>query len=76
MIIGIIIDMIEDIKKWQLAVYEVKNMKYKIKYSMPYDIYRYVMDAKDEDQLLTFLKMLRDEQAYGFEVVPEYTIAR
>ena len=47
-------------------------MKYKIKYSLPYDIYRYAMDAKDEDQLLTFLKMLRDEQAYGFEVVPEY----
>ena len=49
-----------------------KNMKYTIKYSLPYDIYRYAMDAKDEDQLLTFLKMLRDEQAYGFEVVPEY----
>ena len=53
-----------------------KTMKYKIKYSLPYDIYRYAMDAKDEDQLITFLKMLRDEQAYGFEVVPEYTIAR
>ena len=53
-----------------------KIMKYKIKYSLPYDIYRYVMQAKDEDQLVTFLKMLRDEQAYGFEVVPEYTIAR
>ena len=51
-------------------------MKYKIKYSLPYDIYRYAMDAKDEEQLITFLKMLRDEQAYGFEVVPEYTIAR
>ena len=51
-------------------------MKYQIKYSLPYDIYRYAMDAKDEDQLLTFLKMLRDEQAYGFEVVPEYTITR
>lgn len=51
-------------------------MKYTIKYSLPYDIYRYVMDAKDEDQLLTFLKMLRDEQAYGFEIVPEHTIAR
>ena len=48
-------------------------MRYTIKYSMPYDIYRYVMDAKDEDQLVTFLKMLRDEQAYGFEVVPEHT---
>ena len=51
-------------------------MKYKIKYSLPYDIYRYKMQAKDDDQLVTFLKMLRDEQAYGFEVVPEYTIAR
>ena len=51
-------------------------MKYKIKYSIPYDIYRYKMHAEDEDQLLTFLKMLRGEQAYGFEVVPEYTIAR
>ena len=51
-------------------------MEYKIKYSMPYDIYRYMMQAKDEDQLITFLKMLRDEQAYGFEIVPEYTIAR
>ena len=46
-------------------------MKHTIKYSLPYDIYRYRMDAKDEDQLVTFLKMLRDEQAYGFEVVPE-----
>ena len=51
-------------------------MKYQIKDSLPYDIYRYAMVAEDEDQLLTFLKMLRDEQAYGFEVVPEYTIAR
>ena len=51
-------------------------MKYQIKYSLPYDIYRYAMQAKDEDQLVTFLKMLRDEQAYCFEVVPEYTIAR
>ena len=53
-----------------------KNMKYTIYYSLPYDIYRYTMQAKYEDQLITFLKMLRDEQAYGFEVVPEYTIAR
>ena len=51
-------------------------MKYTIRYSVPYDIRCYKMQAKDEDQLLTFLKMLRDEQAYGFEVVPEYTIAR
>ena len=53
-----------------------KIMKYKIKYSLPYDIYRYAMDAKDEEQLITFLKMLRDEQADGVEVVPEDTRAR
>ena len=46
-------------------------MEYKIKYSMPYDIYRYVMDAKDEEQLATFVKMLVEEKAYGIEVVPE-----
>ena len=47
-------------------------MKYKIKYSLPYDIYRYRMDAKNEEQLATFVKMLVDEKAYGIEVVPEY----
>ena len=46
-------------------------MKYTIRYSVPYDIHRYRMDAKDEDQLITFLKMLIDEQAYGLEVIPE-----
>ena len=46
-------------------------MKYTIKYSLPYDIYRYRMDAKDEDQLATFVKMLADEEAYGLEVIPE-----
>ena len=51
-------------------------MKYKINYSMPYDIHRYKMDANGEKQLVTFVKMLVDEQAYGIEVVPEYTIAR
>ena len=51
-------------------------MQYTIKYSLPYDIYRYKMVAKDEEQLITFLKMLIDEQAYGFEIVPEYTITR
>ena len=51
---------------------KVKNMKYIIRYSLPYDIYRYTMQAKDEDQLATFVKMLVDEQAYGFEIVPEY----
>lgn len=51
-------------------------MKYTIRYSLPYDIYRYTMQAKDEEQLATFVKMLVDEQAYGFEIVPEYTIVR
>ena len=46
-------------------------MKYTIRYSLPYDIYRYTMDAKDEDQLATFVKMLADEEAYGLEVIPE-----
>ena len=46
-------------------------MKYTIRYSLPYDIYRYRMDAKDEDQLATFIKMLTDEEAYGLEVIPE-----
>ena len=46
-------------------------MKYTIKYSLPYDIYRYAMDAKDEEQLATFVKMLVEEKAYGIEVVPE-----
>ena len=45
-------------------------MKYKIKYSLPYDIYRYAMDAKDEEQLATFVKMLVEEKAHGIEVVP------
>ena len=53
-----------------------KIMKYQIKYSLPYDIYRYAMDAKDEEQLATFVKMLVEEKAYGIEVVPEYTITR
>ena len=46
-------------------------MKYTIRYSLPYDIYRYAMDAKDEEQLATFVKMLVEEKAYGIEVVPE-----
>ena len=48
-------------------------MKYTIKYSMPYDIYRDTMDGKDEEQLATFVKMLAEEKAYRIEVVPEYT---
>ena len=47
-------------------------MKYTIKYSMPYDIYRYMMVAKDEEQLATFVKMLVDEGTYGIEVIPKY----
>ena len=47
-------------------------MKYTIKYSLPYDIYRYMMQAKDEDQLVTFVKMLAEEKAYRIEVVPKY----
>lgn len=47
-------------------------MKYTIKYSLPYDIYRYKMHAEDEEQLATFVKMLVNDQAYGIEVVPEY----
>ena len=47
-------------------------MKYTIYYSLPYDIHRYTLVAKDEEQLATFVKMLVDEQAYRIEVVPEY----
>ena len=46
-------------------------MKYTIYYSLPYDIHLYKMQAKDEEQLATFVKMLVDEEAYGIEVVPE-----
>ena len=48
-------------------------MKYTIRYSLPYDIYRYAMQAKDEEQLATFVKMLVEEKAYRIEVVPKYT---
>ena len=47
-------------------------MKYTIYYSCPNDIQRYVMNAKDEKQLVTFLKMLTDENDYNFHV--KYTI--
>ena len=47
-------------------------MKYTIRYSLPYDIYRYKMQAKDEEQLATFIKMLVEEKAHGIEVVPKY----
>lgn len=42
--------------------------KYTIYYSVPCDIYRYKMQAKDEKQLATFIKMLTDEKAYNFVV--------
>ena len=48
-------------------------MRYEIKYSLPYDIYRYMMQAKDEEQLATFVKMLVEEKAYRIEVMPKYT---
>ena len=47
-------------------------MKYTIYYSLPYDIHLYKMQAKDEKQLATFVKMLVEEKAYRIEVVPEY----
>ena len=47
-------------------------MKYTIRYSLPYDIHRYQMQAKDEQQLGTFIKMLVEEKAHGIEVVPKY----
>ena len=43
-------------------------MKYTIYYSIPNDIYRYSMHAKDKKQLLQFLKMLTDEKAYKLVV--------
>ena len=43
-------------------------MKYKIYYSIPEDIYCYTMNAKDEKQLVRFLKMLTAEKAYNFTV--------
>ena len=43
-------------------------MKYKIYYSVPESIYCYTMDAKDEKQLATFIKMLTDEKAYNFTI--------
>ena len=48
-------------------------MKYTIRYSLLYDIHRYTMQAKDEEQLGSFIKMLVEEKAHGIEVVPEYT---
>ena len=43
-------------------------MKYTIYYLIPDDIYCYKMHAKDEKQLVRFLKMLTDEKAYNFTV--------
>ena len=47
-------------------------MKYTIYYSLPYDIHLYNMQAKDEEQLGSFIKMLVEEKAHGIEVVPKY----
>ena len=47
-------------------------MRYQIYYSCPNDIHRYSMQAKDEKQLLTFIKMLINEKAHGFIVTPEH----
>ena len=35
-------------------------MKYEIRYSISNDIYHYKMEAEDEKQLATFVKMLVD----------------
>lgn len=43
-------------------------MKYTIYYSMPGCLCCYRMHAKDEKQLVKFLKMLTDEKAYDFTV--------
>lgn len=43
-------------------------MKYTIYYSCPNDINRYKMQAKNEQQLSTFIKMLTNEKAYNFQV--------
>lgn len=43
-------------------------MKYTIYYSIPDDIYCYKMHAKDEEQLVRFLKMLTDEKAFNFVI--------
>lgn len=43
-------------------------MEYLIYYSCPNDINRYVMVAKDEKQLATFIKMLTNEKAYNFYI--------
>ena len=43
-------------------------MKYLIHYSIPYEITSYVMSAKDEHTLATFINMLVNEWAYNIEV--------
>lgn len=43
-------------------------MKYTIYYSVRGDIYRYKMNAKDENQLIKFLSLLTEEEAYNFQV--------
>ena len=43
-------------------------MKYAIYYSIPNDVLRYMMSARDEKQLAIFVKMLVDEKAYNIRV--------
>ena len=60
-------------KQYNINVNKIRKlvnimMKYTIYYSIPDDIYCYKMNAKDEKQLVKFLKMLTDEKAYNFRV--------
>lgn len=43
-------------------------MKYLIHYSLPNEIFGYVMGAKNENTLATFISMLVKEGAYNIEV--------
>ena len=43
-------------------------MKYLIHYSLPYEMLGYVMGAKDEHTLATYISMLVNEGAYNIEV--------
>lgn len=43
-------------------------MKYLIHYSLPYELLSYVMGAKDERTLATYIPMLVKEGAYNIEV--------
>ena len=43
-------------------------MKYLIHYSLPNEIFAYVMGAKNERTLSTYISMLVNEGAYNIEV--------